>query len=526
MRPNYKDLLIELFVPLAGADGLGKIGTGFPIAEDRILTAHHVLFGDGIDEQADFEIRWHHSRGSDEPAGKWQPVARRQIVFEGSTELDAAVIAYPFPPSVRAWCSLTARNHATGTRWESEGFANVGRRDDGTRDAVPIKGEIYSYASRARDQWLDVDAPPVPEQTRHGPGGDGDHDPACWSGASGSPVMVLSQVAGILTTEPIPFRGGRLWALPAARLLADESFRAAINYRAGTDRTAALVAVLDPVRRHHPFAIGALECAIDGTGGALFRDPLTPVDGLATALNDCNVSDLLRFARKAIGALKSAHPDAARALCELVQRLLPILYDHTAVDAVRDKVDDPVAVLVGLPVATAFVAETVMAGADDRETRWQPPEPGRELEGQLCLPNTPNCGIDATGARALESFEVHLRAKLCVNKLSDFDAAFCRCLSEFVPAEMRGRLGGRQPVLDAMAAQRLADLASIKSRYYYLFQLPQADEGRAQALATLARLKNTFQAVAFLELADDGELMAGEWTDFMPLQDILSAIET
>jgi len=525
MGRNYKNLLIELYVPLAVGDGKGKIGTGFPIAEDRILTARHVLFGDGIDENADFEIRWHHARGGDDPAGSWQAVARGQIVFEGSDELDAAVIAYPFPPTVRTWCPLTARNHATGTRWESEGFANVGRRDDDTRDAVPMKGEIYSYASRASDQWLDVDAPPVPEHLRNGPGDNGEHAPACWKGASGSPVMVLSQVAGILTTEPIPFGGGRLWALPASRLLADERFRGAINYRAGTDRTAALVAVLEPVRHQHPFAIGSLECAIDGTVGALFRDPVRPVDRLAMALNDCNLSDLLRFARKAIGALKTAHPDAAHALGQLIQRLLPILYDHTAVDAVRDRVEDPAAVLVGLPVATAFVAETVMAGADDRETRWQPPGPGRELEGQLRLPNTPNCGIDPTGARAQESFQAHLRAKLCVKGLNDFETAFCRCLSEFVPAEMRSRLGDCQALLNTMAAQRVADLVSINTRYYYLFQLPRADEDRAQALATLRHLKSTFPAVAFLELADDGELMAGEWNDFMPLQDILSAME-
>lgn len=512
MERNFKDLLIEVFVPLANGNGQGRIGTGFPIARDRILTARHVLFGAGLDQAADFELRWHHWRDTTQSAGRWQRVARVGIVFSGTADLDAAVIEYPFPPEVAAWYPLTARNHATGTHWESEGFPDVGRREDNSRVAVPMQGKTHRYASRAKDAWLDVDAPPVP---------------AGWRGASGSPVIVLSQVAGILTEVPPGFQGGRLMALPAARLLADAQFRQAIGYRTDSDRTAALVGVLEPVRRQSPLAIGALECGIEGTDGARWRDPANPVDALAAALNDCNVSDLLRFARDAIKALhKVGQPDDASALGELVQRLLPILYDHTAVDAVRDKVDDPAAVLVGLPIATAFVAEAIMAGADGRETRWQPPDRNRELEGQLRLPNTPNNGIDPTGARAMESFQEHLRRKLCVDRLNDFEAAFCRCLSEFVPAEMRARLSAHeQDDLYAMAADEVAYLAETNSRYYYLFQLPPDPEHRAQILGTLSRLKQQFKAVAFMELAWDAKLMRAERNDFRPLQDILGALE-
>jgi len=511
MERNCKDLLIELFVPSTAGNGSGKIGTGFPIAKDRILTARHVLFGDGRDEAVDFELRWHHWRGSGKPAGKWQRVARKQILCKGSDDLDAAVIEHPFPPEVCDWLPLTARNHATGTRWESEGFPDVGKREDDSREAVPMQGKTYRYASRAKDAWLDVDKPPVP---------------AGWKGASGSPVIVLSQVAGILTDVPPGFQGGRLKALPASRLLADEQFREAIGYRTGGDRTAALVTVLTPWLRRYPLAIGALECGIEGAGGALWRDPAKPVDTLAEALNDCNVTELLRFARDAIKALKKAgHPDDAHALGELVQQLLPILYDHTAVDALREKVDDPAAVLVGLPIATAFVAETVMAGVDGRETRWQPPDPKRELEGQLRLPNTPNSGIDPTGARALESFGEHLRRKLAANELQDFESAFYRCLSEFVPMDQRARLGAQKDDLYDIAADEVTYLAEENSRYYYLFQLPSDSEHRAQALETLARLKDRFKAVTFMEFADDGKLMRAESNDFRPLKDILSAME-
>jgi hypothetical protein len=497
---------------IAAFNSLGlSSGHGTSIAEDRILTARHVLFGDRCDETADFELRWHHWRDSGKPAGQWQRVSRERIISAGSDALDAAVIAHPFATEVNTYFPLTARNHATGACWESEGFADVGKREDNSREAVPMRGSTYRYASRARDAWLDVAAPTVSAQ---------------WKGASGSPVILLSQVAGILTEVPAGFAGGRLKALPAARLLADKRFREAIGYRAGADRGAALVAMLESVRDRHSRAIGALECGIEGTGGALWRDPAKPVDALAEALSDCNVTELLRFAYRAIAALKPKHAEDARVLGELVQRLLPILYDHTAVDAVRARVDDPSAVLVGLPVATAYVAEAVMAGADGRETRWQPPRPRREMEGSLCLPNTPNDGIDPNGERKLESFREHLRRKLCVNQLTEFESAFYRCLSEFITDDERARFAAdEQDELYGAAADELAYLAQQNSRYYYLFQLPREPEHRDQVLATLARLKGKFPAVAFMELALDGKLLRAERKDFRPLQDILNAME-
>lgn len=270
MTSNFKDLLIELFVPLARGNGSGCIGTGIPIAKNRILTARHVLFDQNLDTEADFQIRWHHRRDSDEPAGKWQDVSRDRIVFPGNDVLDAAVFEYGFPTEINSWPVLTARNHATGTPWESEGFPDVGKRDDNTREAVPMRGGVYQCAERTRDAWLDVVAPTFPKE---------------WKGASGSPVMVFSCVAGILTGVPAGFRGGRLKALPASRLIEEPSFCDAIDYHPGSDRQAALVKVLECTKRESPIAIGALECCIQGeAGGALWRNPATPVDELAHQL--------------------------------------------------------------------------------------------------------------------------------------------------------------------------------------------------------------------------------------------------
>lgn len=512
MDDNFWNLLIEIFVPTQGGKGTGRIGTGYPIAKDRILTARHVLFPADLKLAADFELRWHNLRNTGKPAGRWQKVNRKQqIIWPGTQELDAAVIEFAFPEEVNDWRNLSARNHATGMPWESQGFPDVGKRDDNSRVPVPMRGGIYKRADRAKECWLDVTAPPQVA--------------ADWQGASGSPVFVLSQIVGILIEVPPGFAGGRLTALPASRLLDEPDFCAAIGYQQADDHHARIKRVLEATRAVSALAIGALECYVFGEPEQrLWRDPVSPVEDLAREIGRYDAALLMRRARQAIDKLKSGNPQDAKALGKLVQGLLPLLYDRTAVAAVCEKAGDPNAILVGFPVATRFVAETVMAGADGRDTRYRHPQKGEEIEGELSLPLAPNSGFDPKGERRAEDFREHLRRKLAVSQLNAFESAFYRCVRELLPESMRERVSDLDPNLNRMAASQLEYLAKYESsRHYYLFQLPSDPEERVACLASLEKLKRQFKAVAFLELADNSDLMSGEWDDFLPLEHILRA---
>jgi V8-like Glu-specific endopeptidase len=71
LETNYEYLLIEIFAPLAGGRGQGRIGTGIPIAKNRILTAAHCLLDESLDLDADFEIRCYRWRASGKTSGQW-----------------------------------------------------------------------------------------------------------------------------------------------------------------------------------------------------------------------------------------------------------------------------------------------------------------------------------------------------------------------------------------------------------------------------------------------------------------------
>lgn len=506
MDDNCWNLLVEIFVPTTAGDGVGRIGTGYPIAKDRILTARHVLFPEDLKSAADFKIRWHYQRDSGKPAGQWQTVGRDRIVWPGTTELDAAVIEFAFPEEVNEWRNLSARNPATGTPWESQGFPEVGKRDDNSRVPVPMRGGIYKRADRAKECWLDVTAPPKVA--------------ADWRGASGSPVFVLSQFVGIIIEVPPGF-SGMLTALPASRLLDEPAFCAAID-RLVDDRHARLMQVLETTRAVSPLAIGALKCCVFGEPGQrLWRHPVSPVvEELAREIGRYDAALLIRHAREAIRGLKD-YPQDARSFTDLVQRLLPLLYDRTTVADVREKAGDSSAILVGFRVASRWVAEVVLAGADGREAQYRSPQGNQGLEGKLSLPLAPNGGIDPTGERRAEDFRIHLRRKLAVTHLDKFQSAFYRCVRELLPEDIRDQFG-ESPAIDGMVADTLNYLAETESvRYYYLFYLPQDREERKTCLDSLQRIKGQFQAITFFELAEDAELMRGEWNDFLPLKHIL-----
>lgn len=64
-----KDLLVEIFVDVGDAAGDGYIATGYPVANNRIITAHHALYPEGKIPKS-IEVRWHHQSGE---LKNWQP---------------------------------------------------------------------------------------------------------------------------------------------------------------------------------------------------------------------------------------------------------------------------------------------------------------------------------------------------------------------------------------------------------------------------------------------------------------------
>ena len=88
-----KKLIVIIFAPTTSTNK-GKIGTGYPIAEDLILTSRHVVEPEQRDSNYPLRIRWHHLSDKQENDG-WQEVPGRWPCLGGERRIRCRIDSLP-----------------------------------------------------------------------------------------------------------------------------------------------------------------------------------------------------------------------------------------------------------------------------------------------------------------------------------------------------------------------------------------------------------------------------------------------
>ncbi len=179
-----KDLIVTIFTPTSAKEGV--IGTGYPIAEDLILTSRHVVEPEQRDKNYPLCVRWHHLNDQNEDDG-WQKVLEDDLVWVGKGELDAALIRCPRPPKAVekgwSWGRVVNKKPKAHTDWQSTGFSRATRYRE-VRKSGQFSGGVESMADDDNYFEITVTAPPDKE--------------GLWAGASGMPVFVNGEILGVV----------------------------------------------------------------------------------------------------------------------------------------------------------------------------------------------------------------------------------------------------------------------------------------------------------------------------------------
>ena len=185
-----KDLIISIFTPTKGE--IGAIGTGYPIAENLILTSRHVVHPEQCDDEYSIWLLWHYYADEGIENKGWIEVSSADIVWEGKGALDAALVRCPRPEKAqgKGWGMIADKKPPFDKSWQSTGFPRATRYENEC-DPDEVSGTTEFMAAQADYFVLNVTSSPK--------------DSAMWKGASGMPVFVHDEILGVVRSVPKNF---------------------------------------------------------------------------------------------------------------------------------------------------------------------------------------------------------------------------------------------------------------------------------------------------------------------------------
>jgi hypothetical protein len=509
-----KDLIVAIFASTnAENPTTGVFGTGYPVAEDLILTSRHVVAPGNPNTPARIEVKWFYDQPADKKSPAW---TKADLVWTGAGDLDAALIRCPRPAHLRKFPldRLIERKPTDGESWESTGFA-LANKHGKVRRPGEFGGTVRSMA----------DAAPFFEVVEGAPPTRAPQEPIAeeqWGGASGMPIFVASGILGILCQIPPKHGNKKLEVVPAWLLLRDEKFREALGIDEQCKRLDSARKLLCRLLERSDAATGDFAAGLGLPCGDIpsCREQLIerllveklPLERLFELA--LSVRDKRRGRKDTVGAQVAQ---------DLMLTILPAIHDVAVVADVRR--DKSSVCPLALPTKLRTFAEIIMAGADRRAARLRSPATRLVFpEGEACLPEPPECGRDADGKQFARDWRAHL-LEIFDTDLDRFKNAFQDYLKErFIQSELRSAGAGisEEELVQAVAGQlqREAEAKDGGLTYYFIARIPENDEARKKQEQVLADLKKIYRHVAFLRLAGTDPLDV-EMGRYSPLRDLI-----
>ena len=463
---------------------VGTVGTGYPVGNDLILTARHVLEPENRDPEKPILVRWEHPKECD-----WMKLSEESIEWRSPDTLDAALIRCTRPANVYSQSGLLSNDMPMqDTRWSSQGFPKASELNS-VRPSRSFGGKVHSMAHRAFKFEIEEDSPPQKIED--------------WKGVSGMPVVVNGMICGVVNTaQPNYADNKRLEATPTWRLLEDPEFRNKIGYDEQRERVEKVKGKLVELLARSALAmetlVKQLGCApsVTGFGSQKLADYLA--DSLFGQDIHLVIENLARTHQELRKIDGEDSAKAAESVSQAAQLIVPAICQPGHVASVKFGQSME---LVCLPVCTKTLAEIVMAGVDGRQGQFHDREDENDFPGgKMCLGWKPEGGWQVEGEDVGLSQQEYLERKFDPSKHTEIIQSVDDCLQRQFPR--RGVFQGRT----AEERRRLtANLLAQNARYnrityYVVFPVPPERTRKDQLDAVVTTLKACYPSITFLGL--------------------------
>jgi hypothetical protein len=509
-----KSLLVEVFVPTTDdkktdkGGKFGAIGTGYPVGRDIILTARHVIEQPHRDDRYPIVVRWYDYPDAG-PSNGWFELKPEDVIWPGKDNIDAVLLRCPCPPEAGPYYGiLTAEPPPQDAGWSSAGFPAAAKRD-GKREPASFRGHMHSMGSKWHRFEVDVDVSPSEEED--------------WRGASGMPIFSHGKIYGLAKEIPRKFKGQKLHAVPACKLLEDDDFKKLIGYADQRVRRTDFERWLTAILRESTAAIEFLR----KPGNLLHDANLRPDDLAASAANallDCDIQKVIaglsRAHEKLLDELRfSASEDlmaAAGVLQKAILVIVPCLFDHGVASGVRNHILNPDVALLEIPCVLPTLAEIVMAAAEDRPSEFRTDNDQIPV-GTRQLPHPPETGLGGSKGHSEE-----IRASLMGKFRPGSWTAIRGDIDDYMFKSFASSAGDPDWTREQRVrlASRELKNASLK-KHYMIYRLPEDEAGRRELQDGLRQLKKDYPSLVFLGLTGDFDVRLAESDVYGPLRSML-----
>jgi len=333
-------------VTVTYSDETKKSGTAYPVAENLLITALHVVQCGRTARPETILIAWPAIPGQDGNKGSLECLTGQEdIIYPDNTSVlqcDVALIRCSLPDEMNRnlpW--LLSPHQALMEEWDTKGYPDVCRERKDLNGLCSVSGRV----ERPRgDCVLELNTNTETE-------GSG------WSGLSGAPVFSGNWLIGVISdTNPKIKRQMECVFLPYL-IRKEKSFREKLRITLTTDFPAAITLLREHAGGKR--ACHALCCQMKLSGNA----PEQVVDALKT------IRPLGRMIETVHETITCHCREAATVSClqELLLCMLPNVFDISAVEDIRKCKGNPVVDIVSIPYALDVSAEILMAGSDGRK---------------------------------------------------------------------------------------------------------------------------------------------------------------
>ena len=212
---------------------------------------------------------------------------------------------------------------------------------------------------------------------------------------------------------------------------------------------------------------------------------------------------------------------ATKLISEVVQIILPIIYDSSIVERVRVAHSDTKTAFLTLPVSHHTIVEIVMAGLDMRGTQYHPCSDEKKLpKGILCLPPPPETGIDSEGNRMVEEIDKHLKKFNWQGSKNFVDALDAYVVWKFTDSDSSKVKPQERIILAADAIEYSSDKKNLT--YYLIIDEPEDIQDRAALEKTLVTVREHYPRLMCMILNSEFTIVREDRkTTLLPLGELL-----